>query len=164
MGFNAELFGLLEAGNLDFAVCGLLETPPNLHFRELLSSELVVIVRTGHPLTKLRNPTIRDLAAFRSAAPSAGVPARQVVEHVLTKFGLGDRPHAIETNSWEAILEAVSTTDVFSLAPRDEAHAPRLDVAPRGDQHSGARHSSADRHPDARRSATCRRWPPGPSS
>ncbi len=64
---------------------------------------------------------MRDLAAFRSAAPSAGVPARQIVEKLLTKFGLGDRVHAIETNSWEAILDAVATTDMFSLAPRDEA-------------------------------------------
>ena len=71
------------------------------------------------------------------------MPARQVVEHVLTKFGLGDRPHAIETNSWEAILEAVGTTDLFSLAPRDEAmrhgwtsrlvaiSIPELDIRPR---------------------------------
>jgi len=141
--FNAELFGLLEAGNLDFAVCGLIDTPPNLQFTELLSSELVVIVRTGHPLTKLSKPSIRDLAAFRSAAPSTGVPARQLVEHVLSKFGLGDRNHAIETNSWEAILEAVSTSDLFSLAPRDEAmrhgwtsrlasiSIPELDIRPR---------------------------------
>lgn len=141
--FNAELFGLLEAGNLDFAVCGLLETPPHLSFRELLATELVVIVRIGHPLTKLRAPSIRDLSGYRSAAPSTGVPARQVVERVLTKFGLGNRPHAIETNSWEAILEAVSTTDVFSLAPRDEAmrhgwrtrlvaiSIPELDIRPR---------------------------------
>ena len=119
--FNAELFGLVEAGNLDFAVCGLLDTPPNLHFRELLVTDLVVIVRIGHPLTQLWRPSIGDLAAFRSAAPSAGVPARQFVEKLLTKFGLGDRIHAIETNSWEAILEAVATTDMFSLAPRDEA-------------------------------------------
>jgi len=143
VGFNAELFALLESGNLDFAVCGLLETPPQLHFRELLSTDLVVIVRTGHPLTKLKRPTIRDLAAFRSAAPSTGVPARQVVERVLTKFGLGDRPHAIETNSWESILDAVSTTDLFSLAPRDESmrhgwtnrlvaiNIPEIDIRPR---------------------------------
>ena len=143
VGFNAELFGLLESGNLDFAVCGLLETPPHLHFRELLVTDLVVIVRKGHPLTKLKRPTIRDLGAFRSAAPSTGVPARQVVEQVLMKFGLGDRPHAIETNSWEAILEAVGTTDLFSLAPRDEAmrhgwttrlvalSIPELDIRPR---------------------------------
>jgi DNA-binding transcriptional LysR family regulator len=143
VGFNAELFGLLESGNLDFAVCGLLETPPHLQFRELLVTDLVVIVRAGHPLTKLKRPTIRDLAAFRSAAPSSGVPARQVVEQVLMKFGLGDRTHAIETNSWEAILEAVATTDLFSLAPRDEAmrhgwtthlaalSIPELDIRPR---------------------------------
>ena len=143
VGFNAELFGLLESGNLDFAVCGLLETPPHLHFHELLATDLVVIVRVGHPLTKLKRPTIRDLAAFRSAAPSIGVPARQVIEHVLAKFGLGDRPHAIETNSWEAILEAVGTTDLFSLAPREESmrhgwtnrlvaiSIPEIDVRPR---------------------------------
>jgi DNA-binding transcriptional LysR family regulator len=121
VGFNAELFELLESGSLDFAVCGLLETPPHLCFKEMLTTDLVVVVRNGHPLTKLRNPTILDLAGYRSAAPSVGVPARQVVEHVLKKFGLGDRLHAVETNSWEAILEAVATTDLFSLAPGDEA-------------------------------------------
>ena len=79
--FNAELFGLVEAGNLDFAVCGLLDTPPpTCTFASCSSTDLVVIVRIGHPLTKLKHPTIRDLAAFRSAAPSAGVPARQIVE------------------------------------------------------------------------------------
>ena len=121
VGFNTELFDLLEEGALDFAVCGLLETPSHLQFRELLSTDLVVVVRNGHPLSKLRNPTILDLAEFRSAAPSVGVPARKLVEHALNKFGMGDRPHAVETNSWEAILEAVSSTDLFSLAPRDEA-------------------------------------------
>ncbi|HEY5307130.1 MAG TPA: LysR family transcriptional regulator [Casimicrobiaceae bacterium] len=121
VGFNAELFELLESGALDFAICGLLETPLHLCFKELFATDLVVVVRNGHPLTKIRNATILDLAGFRSAAPSVGVPARQVVEHALKKFGMGDRPHAIETNSWEAILEAVASTDVFSLAPRDEA-------------------------------------------
>jgi DNA-binding transcriptional LysR family regulator len=119
--FNAELFDLLEVGNLDFAVCGLVETPPNLIFRELLATELVVVVRVGHPLTKIRKPTLRDLAEFRTAAPSVGVPARQLFEGVLKKFGMVGRPHAVETNSWDAILEAVASTDLFSLAPREDA-------------------------------------------
>jgi DNA-binding transcriptional LysR family regulator len=121
--FNAELFGLIEAGKMDFAVCGLLDTPPSdLVVRELLTTELVVVVRIGHPLTAMnRRPTVRDLAAFRSAAPGLGVRARQITEERLAKFGLGERHHAIETNSWEAILDAVATTDLFSLAPRHEA-------------------------------------------
>ena len=143
VGFNAELFGLVQAGNLDFSVCGLLETVPNLVFRELLVSDLVVVVRQGHPLTKMESPTIRDLAAFRSVAPSAGVPARQLVEAQLTKHGFGNRMHAVETNSWEAILDAVATTDLFSLAPRTEVlrqaathrvvaiTIPEIDIHPR---------------------------------
>ena len=151
VGFNAELFELLEAGALDFAVCGLLETPPNLRFQELLTTDLVVVVRNGHPLTKLRNPTILDLAGFRSAAPSVGVPARQVVEHALKKFGLGDRPHAVETNSWEAILEAVASTDLFSLAPRDEAMRHGWTSRLVCHQHPGTQHPTQNRHPHARR-------------
>jgi DNA-binding transcriptional LysR family regulator len=143
VGFNAELFGLVQAGNLDFSVCGLLETAPNLVFRELLVSDLVVVVRQGHPLTKIESPTIGDLAAFRSVAPSAGVPARQLVEAQLAKHGFGNRMHAIETNSWEVILDAVATTDLFSLAPRTEVFRqaathrvvaitiPELDIHPR---------------------------------
>ncbi len=143
VGFNAELFLLLESGNLDFAVCGLLETPPNLSFRELQATELVVVVRAGHPLSKLKNPTIRELAAYRSVAPSAGVPARQHVEARLAKHGFGDRTHAIETNSWETILDAVASSDLFSLAPHTEVARnaatrrlvaiviPELDIRPR---------------------------------
>ncbi len=119
--FNAELFGMVDAGTLDFAVCGLLDTPPpNLHFHELLATDLVAVVRTGHPLTAKKGPTIRDLAAYRSAAPGVGVRARQIAEERLAMLGLRE-PHAIESNSLEAILEAVATTDMFSLAPRHPA-------------------------------------------
>jgi DNA-binding transcriptional LysR family regulator len=116
--FNAELFDLVATGNLDFALCGIQDIPRDLAFHELFASELVVIVRTGHPLTKLKRPTARDLAAFGIAAPGADVPGRQAVEKRLTKIGVLTRPHAIESNSHEAILDAVATTDLFSLAPR----------------------------------------------
>jgi DNA-binding transcriptional LysR family regulator len=143
VGFNAELFGLLEAGNLDFAVCGVIETPQGLVFRELQTSRLTVVVRHGHPLTRIKSPSIRDLAPYRSVAPSAGVPARKLVEAQLAKHGVGDRPHAIETNSWETILDAVASTDLFSLAPQSEIllrmgnrrlvaiSIPELDIHPR---------------------------------
>jgi DNA-binding transcriptional LysR family regulator len=120
--FNPELFALLETGRLDFAVCGMPDTrPPELVFQELLVTDLVVVVRVGHPLAAKAKPTVGDLAAFRAAAPMAGVRARQLAEAQLTKAGQGDRPHAMETNSWESILDAVATTDLFSLAPRLEA-------------------------------------------
>jgi DNA-binding transcriptional LysR family regulator len=55
---------------------------------------------------------------------------RQIVEERFATLGIHYQPHAIETNSWEAILDAVATTDMYSLAPRHEAlwhgWAPRL--------------------------------------
>lgn len=120
--FNTELFELVEGGKLDFAVCGLLDTPPpNLVFHALLGTGLVVIVRTGHPLSMLKKPTIRDLARFRGAAPATGMRARQIAEERFATLGIRSPPYAIETNSWEAILDAVATTDFYSLAPRHAA-------------------------------------------
>ena len=120
--FGTELFALVEGGKLDFAVCGLVDLPTtNLTLHELLASSMVVIVRVGHPLSKLTKPTLRDLAQFRGAAPGAGMRARQIVEERFATLGIHYQPHAIETNSWEAILDAVATTDMYSLAPRHEA-------------------------------------------
>jgi DNA-binding transcriptional LysR family regulator len=116
--FDAELFALVGQGRLDLAVCGLLdEPPPDLEFRRLSVTDLLVVVRQGHPLTRKSNPTIRDLKAFRRAVPIAGARTRQVAEKRMLDAGLGGTPPALESNSWEALLEAVATTDLFSMAP-----------------------------------------------
>jgi DNA-binding transcriptional LysR family regulator len=120
--FNADLLSLVEDGKLDFSVCGLLDAPPpNLVFHELLGTRSVVVVRIGHPLTAIRNPTIRDLTKFRAAASGKAIRARQIAEERFATLGLTSHPYAIETNSWEAILDAVATTDLYSLAPRHAA-------------------------------------------
>jgi DNA-binding transcriptional LysR family regulator len=129
--FNPELFSLVEAGSLDLALCGHYDPPPpSLIFRELFNSEMAVVVRNGHPLAAMRKPTIRDLPKFRGAGPGAGVRLRQIAEERLTKLGFHMQPLAMETNSWEAILYAVATTDLYSLAPVHEvlghAEASRL--------------------------------------
>jgi DNA-binding transcriptional LysR family regulator len=120
--FNTELFELVEVGKLDFAVCGLPDTPPsNLVFHELIRTGSVVVVRIGHPLTAIQRPTVRDLALFRAAAPGTALRARQIAEERFATLGVRSQPYAIETNSWEAILDAVATTDLYSLAPRHAA-------------------------------------------
>ena len=120
--FNADLFALVEAGKLDFAVCGVPDTPPSgMDFREIGTANAIVVVRIGHPLTALKKPALRDLAAFRGVMPGVLVRTQQVVDDQLAKLGFANRPHAIESNSWEAILDAIATTDLYGIAPRHEA-------------------------------------------
>ncbi|WP_432720795.1 LysR family transcriptional regulator [Jeongeupia wiesaeckerbachi] len=116
--FNAELFERLELGELDFVVAGLPDVlPPGLIARPLMQIDMCVVVRTGHPLTKIIAPSMSDLRHYRSAAPRQDVHARRLAEQILAEHGL-DRNHVmVESNSWEAILETVATTDLFTLAP-----------------------------------------------
>ncbi|UBO75560.1 LysR family transcriptional regulator [Aeromonas rivuli] len=116
--FSAELFELVEAGALDFAVTGLPDVlPANLLARPLTQIEMCVVVRSGHPLTKIAAPGISDLLPYRSAAPRQDVHARRVAEQILASHGSDLHHVMLESNSWETMLETVSSTDLFTLAP-----------------------------------------------
>ena len=117
--------------------------PSNLAFHELLGTGMVVIVRVGHPLSVMKKPTLHDLAQFRGAAPVSGMRARQIAEERFATLGIRNAPYGMETNSWDAMLDAVATTDMYSLAPRHAAvwhgwssrlvavEIPELDVSQR---------------------------------
>lgn len=126
--FNAELFERVGAGELDLAVCGLRDVPPpNFNCRELIATRMAVVVRHGHPLTQRKAPTIDDLAAFRAAAPGPETRVRQIVEDHMRGLGLPLPPHAVETNSWETLLDLVASTDLYSIAPIDALFRKRWD-------------------------------------
>lgn len=116
--FSAELFEDVEAGVLDFVVAGIPDVlPPGLIARTLSRADMGVVVREGHPLTKLAAPGITDLVPYRSAAPRQDVYARQLVELALKESGLSPHHVTLESNSWDTILETVATTDLFTLVP-----------------------------------------------
>ena len=122
MAFDAELRQLVGAGALDFAIAGWPEAPPaDLAFRALATLQMAVVVRRGHPLTRLQRPTLRDLLAYRGAAPSEGAAARQRFEGHIQALGLALLPHALETNSFDALLAVVASTDAYTMAATDAA-------------------------------------------
>ncbi len=120
--FNDELYELIQRGKLDFAICGLLgKAPPGLETRVLFADDLGVVVRNGHPLLKKRKPSMQDLMVYRNVATPQGVGARQIADERLFRQSGAPPLHAIETNSLDTILQIVSTTDLYSLAPWDRA-------------------------------------------
>jgi DNA-binding transcriptional LysR family regulator len=118
--FNAQLFGLVEQGALDFALCGLQGLDEHkLDVRPLTSTALVVVVRKGHRLTDLAKPRIEDLKPYRSVAPGPAVTGRRLAEERLAQHGIAAPSHVIESNDLGGILEIVAATDFYSLAPLD---------------------------------------------
>jgi LysR family transcriptional regulator, regulator for genes of the gallate degradation pathway len=90
----------LRAGDLDL-LFGVLRRPAwasDVREEFLFSNPYAVVVRRQHPLARVRNVTLRDLAGYDWILPARGAPRREAFERLFA--GSGHLPNvSIETTS-----------------------------------------------------------------
>lgn len=114
-----ELVDPLRDGVIDMMVGALRdETPHGLDQRALFTDRLVVIGRAGHPLTRIANPSLDDLARFGWIVGHAGTPLRA---HWDALFEGRSRPEApIECGSVMVVRGVLSNSDLLTLLSPDQ--------------------------------------------
>jgi DNA-binding transcriptional LysR family regulator len=152
------LLDALRAGDLDL-LFGVLRRPAwAIDVREefLFSNPYAVVVRRQHPLARIRNVTLRDLAGYDWILPVRGAPRREAFERLFA--GAPRSPIvSIETSSSAIYKSVLATTDKIALlstleaqftdpealtiVPFDSPELARADgVATRADWHSTRLH------------------------
>jgi LysR family pca operon transcriptional activator len=119
-GRTEALLAQLEAGEVDLVV-GRLYAPlaPDGLIREALYAEPIsVMARVGHPLHRLRRPTVKDLAAFDLILPSFSQRIGQDTEDFMAAIGLQPTPGAIRSTSRGFIREMLLASDMITVMPR----------------------------------------------
>lgn len=115
---NMELFELVENGQLDFAICGVLTSVPDtLSTSSLFTDKMQVVVRKGHPLKKLCIPQLADVAQYSYVSISGPSSNQAMIAKRLIDLGIRPRQSSIETNSMETVLKIISKTDMFAILP-----------------------------------------------
>lgn len=116
------LLDSLRAGDLDL-LCGVLRRPAwAIDVREefLFSNPYAVVVRRQHPLARVRNVTLRDLAGYDWILPARGAPRREAFERLFA--GSARVPIvSIETTSSAIYKSVLATTDRIALLSTLEA-------------------------------------------
>jgi DNA-binding transcriptional LysR family regulator len=79
---------LLRAGEVDFAVGPMLETPADIAFHPLVTYEPVLITRRDHPLAGRRRVTLKDIVKYPLILPPKHLSTHRIVETVLTSRSL----------------------------------------------------------------------------
>ena len=127
------LLDALRAGDLDL-LFGVLRRPAwasDVREEFLFSNPYVVVVRRQHPLARVRNITLRDLAGYDWILPARGAPRREAFERLFA--GSARSPIVgIETTSPAIYKSVLATTDRIALLSTLEATtlgACRLDRA-----------------------------------
>jgi DNA-binding transcriptional LysR family regulator len=99
----------LEQGQAQLGLVGRRNDNPNLEFRSLGCDRLVLVVPSGHPWTRRKRVSLRQLCQQPLILREPGSGSRWCLEQALTRAGksTGDLRVVLELGSNEAIKEAV---------------------------------------------------------
>jgi LysR family transcriptional activator of glutamate synthase operon len=124
-----RLIGLLSADELDLAVATIDPPPPDeLAFSALYEEELVLAVRTGHPLAGRRRLTLADLPDDPFIFFRAGSGLRATTERALAAAGIEPRVR-FESSELSRVRALVSRGLGVAIMPRSETRSPGPRVA-----------------------------------
>lgn len=100
-GPNGHLLDRLRGGDLDLVIgrLGAPEQMRDLAFVHLYSERVSVVVRPGHPLTRVAELDLARIADYTVLLPDQDAVTRPAVERLLIAGGVGDLPRRIETVS-----------------------------------------------------------------
>jgi len=98
---NDYLLSLLRAGEVDLVIGRMAEPGEitGLSFEHLYSEQVVFVVRSGHPLLKLKRFALNAVEPYQILMPPPGAVIRPAVERLLTAHGVTDPKDDIETVS-----------------------------------------------------------------
>lgn len=101
--------GQVERGEVSLGLVGRKVEKPHLEYRFLVSDRMVLVVPTGHALSKRKKLTLKQLIHYPLVMREAGSGLRHCFEKSLERAGwsLADLRVALELGSNEAIKEAV---------------------------------------------------------
>ncbi|MFO0952369.1 MAG: LysR family transcriptional regulator [Isosphaeraceae bacterium] len=97
---------MLRNDSVDLAVGSLVEVPEDLTYEPAFTFDPVLITARGHPLSKLKRVSIKDVAAYPLILPPQQLTTWRVVDYVFHKYRLSYRV-ALEAGGWEVIKKYV---------------------------------------------------------
>lgn len=107
---SASVIERVERGEASVGLVGRRDDGPHLEFRHLADDRIVLVVPSGHPLSRRTTATLDELAAHPLVLREAGSGLRHGFEKALERAGrsLADLRVVLELGSNEAIKEAVA--------------------------------------------------------
>jgi LysR family transcriptional regulator, regulator for genes of the gallate degradation pathway len=117
-----NLLNDLRAGKLDL-LFGVLRRPDwatDVKEELLFANHYVVVARIGHPLLKIKRPTLRDLSRYDWIMPGPMAPRQKALHRILESRSTEPKV-SIETTSLQIYRTILAATDQLTLMSQFEA-------------------------------------------
>lgn len=119
-GAYESLASRLRAGDIDFIFGALRPADQARDFKvePLLNDSMSIVVRAGHPLTRLPAPALADLTGWRWILPNGRTPARMQLDLAFKLENLAPPVPAVETSDLAMLRGVLLNTDqVTAISP-----------------------------------------------
>lgn len=132
IGDSVGIIGQLERGEVSVGLVGRKIDSPHLEYRHLATDRIVLVAPPGHPMSRRKTVTVKQLAAHPLILREAGSGLRHCFEKAVEQTGPppAELRVALELGSNEAIKEAVlrglGVAVLSEFAVRKEVGAGRL--------------------------------------
>jgi LysR family transcriptional regulator, low CO2-responsive transcriptional regulator len=132
---SEQAIAAVQLGEAHLAVTVADEVPPELSARRIARIGTAVVMAKGHPLSRKRTLSIRDLGGHALIAPAAGRPLRAALARA---FADAHQPFApsVEANGWELMMRfaelgmGLAVVNDFCQAPRGTVRRPLRGLPP----------------------------------
>ena len=117
----------LRAGDIDFVLGALRDNDAvsGLENERLMSEDLVVLARHGHPLAGVPNLTLKDLARAQWILPRVHSPARGLFEALFRRMKITPPMPAVETADLAMMRGLLLNTDMITTLSAQQLHYER---------------------------------------
>ena len=119
--YYEDLLNGLRAGKLDL-LFGVLRRPDwatDVKEELLFANHYVVVARTGHPLFKIKRPTLRNLSRYEWIMPGPMAPRQKALHRILESRSTEPKVN-IETTSLQIYRTILTATDQLTLMSQFE--------------------------------------------
>lgn len=110
----------LRDGDIDLVVGALRQPLPcsDVVQTSLFHDQLSVAVRAGHPLTRLKAPTLGDTIGYAWVLPPPGTPTRSLFHSAFRRRALAEPKRLMEVSSHASLRSILSGSDRVALISR----------------------------------------------
>jgi LysR family transcriptional regulator of gallate degradation len=117
-----SLIASLLAGDIDLVLGALRPDAAAMGLRSecLISADLAVLARHGHPLTQLRDVTLRDLRSAHWILPRSNAPSRTSLDRLFLRRKLRPPVPVVETADLAIIRGLLLTSDMIAAIPAEQ--------------------------------------------
>ncbi|WP_114965486.1 LysR family transcriptional regulator [Alkalilacustris brevis] len=135
-GAYKDLIRGLWVGDLDVVVGALRSPPPlpDLDEQQLFTDSQSVVVRHGHPLTRLNRVTLSDTVGYPWIVPRPGTPTRAHFHSIFRDRALSEPKRLLEVSSHVSVCTLLSQSDRVTLLSnqqvQEEERLGRLHILP----------------------------------